>query len=299
MPPLMYDATRYTYDASPLCAYRFTGKERDGESGLDNFGTRYDSSSMGRFMSPDDLGLGQHPENPQSWNLYSYVTNNPLTLIDPTGQYVCDSATVTHSQCDNFQKGLDQAQTAANNLKDKYGADSSKYQDAQRAIDAYGKEGVDNGVTIAQGNVGSGEAETQVAGSTVTKTADNPNGQNIRVTFDKSSNLLSGADAGSLGGLGAHEGVHVADASDWVSSGFSPNANPSSFQTEMDAYRVEASIGEGLGAGSMGLSFGKRDINFSLPLNAAGSAAIGAMIRRQYPKYNLDAFSRNTKITRP
>jgi hypothetical protein len=32
----MYDATRYTYDASPLCAYKFTGKERDTESGLDN-----------------------------------------------------------------------------------------------------------------------------------------------------------------------------------------------------------------------------------------------------------------------
>jgi RHS repeat-associated protein len=31
----------------------FTGKERDAESGLDNFGARYMSSNMGRFMSPD------------------------------------------------------------------------------------------------------------------------------------------------------------------------------------------------------------------------------------------------------
>ncbi len=37
-------------DWSPL---HFTGKERDSESGLDNFGARYDSSSIGRFMSPD------------------------------------------------------------------------------------------------------------------------------------------------------------------------------------------------------------------------------------------------------
>ena len=36
----MYDATIYTYDA-PSCLPKFTGKERDTESGLDNFGKRY------------------------------------------------------------------------------------------------------------------------------------------------------------------------------------------------------------------------------------------------------------------
>jgi RHS repeat-associated protein len=30
-------------------AYKFTGKERDSESGLDNFGARYYASTMGRF----------------------------------------------------------------------------------------------------------------------------------------------------------------------------------------------------------------------------------------------------------
>ncbi len=34
----------------------YTGKERDSESGLDDFGPRYYASSMGRFMSPDDVG---------------------------------------------------------------------------------------------------------------------------------------------------------------------------------------------------------------------------------------------------
>jgi len=36
-------------------AYKFTGKERDFESGLDNFGARYMGSILGRFMSPDPL----------------------------------------------------------------------------------------------------------------------------------------------------------------------------------------------------------------------------------------------------
>ena len=35
--------------------YKFTGKERDAESGLDNFGARYDASSLGRFMTSDPL----------------------------------------------------------------------------------------------------------------------------------------------------------------------------------------------------------------------------------------------------
>ncbi|HKW57978.1 MAG TPA: RHS repeat-associated core domain-containing protein, partial [Candidatus Acidoferrum sp.] len=36
--------------------FKFTGKERDSESGLDNFGARFDSSSLGRFMTPDPIG---------------------------------------------------------------------------------------------------------------------------------------------------------------------------------------------------------------------------------------------------
>ncbi len=46
-------------------AYKFTGKERDSESGLDNFGARYDSSSMGRFMSPDGFYKDSHVGDPQ------------------------------------------------------------------------------------------------------------------------------------------------------------------------------------------------------------------------------------------
>ena len=66
-------------------AHLFTGKERDAESGLDNFGARYNSSDMGRFMSPDPYNAGAFLDAPQSWNAYSYVLNNPLNAIDPTG----------------------------------------------------------------------------------------------------------------------------------------------------------------------------------------------------------------------
>jgi RHS repeat-associated protein len=74
----------------------FTGKERDTESGLDYFGARYYGSNMGRFMSPDD-GTDQDLFEPQSWNLYSYVRNNPLTSVDADGKQVTVCSFVTNS----------------------------------------------------------------------------------------------------------------------------------------------------------------------------------------------------------
>jgi RHS repeat-associated protein len=65
---------------------KFTQKERDNETGLDNFVTRYYSSSAGRFTSPDDFLNDSHVSDPQSWNLYTYVRNNPLRYIDPDGR---------------------------------------------------------------------------------------------------------------------------------------------------------------------------------------------------------------------
>jgi RHS repeat-associated protein len=63
----------------------FTGKERDAETGLDYFGARYFSGAQGRFTSPDPDNLGAVKSDPQSWNAYGYVRNNPLRFTDPLG----------------------------------------------------------------------------------------------------------------------------------------------------------------------------------------------------------------------
>ena len=86
-------------DPSPM---HFTGKERDSESGLDNFGARYNSSQYGRFMSPDPLG--GRLIDPQTLNKYSYVRNNPLNLTDPTGlDFYLGCGTKDHSGCTQVQ----------------------------------------------------------------------------------------------------------------------------------------------------------------------------------------------------
>ena len=77
---------------------RSTAKERDAESGLDDFDARYYSSSVGRFMTPDwsaspsPVPYASLPY-PQSLNLYSYVQNNPLKSTDPTGHCTVDGET--------------------------------------------------------------------------------------------------------------------------------------------------------------------------------------------------------------
>lgn len=68
----------------------FTGKERDPETGLDDFGARYLSSHWGHWMSPDWSGTPvgvpyAHLENPQSLNLYAYVGGDPINGEDADG----------------------------------------------------------------------------------------------------------------------------------------------------------------------------------------------------------------------
>ncbi|MBI3662046.1 MAG: HNH endonuclease [Acidobacteria bacterium] len=83
--------------------YKFTGKERDAESGLDFFVARYYSSAYGRFLSPDEFTGGPEdafsssdplPPGPlpyaditnlQSLNKYAYTFNNPVRYTDPNG----------------------------------------------------------------------------------------------------------------------------------------------------------------------------------------------------------------------
>jgi RHS repeat-associated protein len=68
---------------------KFTGYERDGETGLDYAQARYYANVQGRFTSVDPENAGAYTNEPQSWNAYAYVHNNPLAFIDPLGLERC------------------------------------------------------------------------------------------------------------------------------------------------------------------------------------------------------------------
>jgi len=81
---------QYGYEPPPDgVRQKFTGYERDTETALDYAQARYHSSVQGRFTSPDLPFADQYEHDPQSWNLYAYVRNNPCSNNDPTGRNTC------------------------------------------------------------------------------------------------------------------------------------------------------------------------------------------------------------------
>lgn len=83
-----------TQTASPQAGFKvsrqFTGQIKDDESGLYYYNARYFDPELGRFIQPDtDI---PDMSNPQSYNRYSYVMNNPLRYTDPNGHRPLTSA---------------------------------------------------------------------------------------------------------------------------------------------------------------------------------------------------------------
>ena len=89
--------------------YKFTGKERDVETGYDYFGARYYDSRIGRWM-----GVDQMQEKYPGWTPYNYVMNNPMCFIDLLGMdpstYTDEDGNVTYVE-DDHKKDLYRQQT--------------------------------------------------------------------------------------------------------------------------------------------------------------------------------------------
>jgi RHS repeat-associated protein len=72
-------------DQFALTNFQYAGEQFDAETGLIYLRARYYDSSLGRFISRDPVYLGNQSET-QSYNPFIYVQNDPVNLVDPTGE---------------------------------------------------------------------------------------------------------------------------------------------------------------------------------------------------------------------
>lgn len=211
---------------------KFSGKVRDNETGLDWFEVRYDSSAQGRFTSPDPLGGTL--TDPQTLNKYSYVRNNPLSLTDPTGLYVCaDDKRGTETHCTSDQDIAFE--------KSRQGDLKSKDGNVVRGASSYGDPGKDNGVTVKFGDPGKGNDAVTSHGL-----GQDPSDSN-KMRAEETVTVKSGLSGSALDAAVGHEGSHVADAQNFAATAnangnFDVSKNLSQYQTEFKAYMNTNSI---------------------------------------------------------
>jgi|HubBroStandDraft_6_1064221.scaffolds.fasta_scaffold119022_3 RHS repeat-associated protein len=223
---------------APL-TYKFTGKERDSESGLDNFGARYNASTMGRFMTPDPLLNSGRPGNPQSWNRYAYVLNNPLKFTDPTGlwDWAPNTCASDDKKCNKkYQQNQQKFRDAIKDVqkaRDSYTKGSKEYNRLDASLKAYGTENDGNNVTVKFGSLpGSAAGNTALS-------ADDKGNLSFTVTLDPAK--LGNTAPEDVG----HEGTHVSDEENpWYAG--AGTLEP--FQLEYRGYQTSSWVAQGLGA---------------------------------------------------
>lgn len=86
---------------------QFTGYERDSETDLDFAQARFYACILGRFQSADPVAFeSDRLTDPQKINLYVYVRNNPLLLIDPSGETIDDSSLANNEKYQAWKKAF-------------------------------------------------------------------------------------------------------------------------------------------------------------------------------------------------
>ena len=80
--PTLFSIQHSTFSI-PNWTFTFSAKERDTETGLSYFGSRYYSSHLSIWLSVDPMS-GKYP----SFSPYVYCANNPVKLVDPNGEEI-------------------------------------------------------------------------------------------------------------------------------------------------------------------------------------------------------------------
>jgi RHS repeat-associated protein len=181
---------------------KFTGQIRDGETGLDFFGARYYGGALGRFTSPDDPLNDQSAQDPQSWNLYSYVRNNPLANIDPSGEDCITTSQTSTTLTVTTDRG-GSAETC-----------SGTYVNGTVDVNSYSYNPSSNGSSLSwsDNSINGGGAINFVSSSTATDNTDwGPGSSNMLGASQIGRTAIVGNGLGiGLGVIGAGVGAGIA-----------------------------------------------------------------------------------------
>jgi RHS repeat-associated protein len=187
---------------------KYTGKQRDDETGLDFSEARYFSSTQGRFTSVDPLMASASVYEPQSWNRYAYVQNNPCKHIDPTGlKEISAEDCQKDNRCVSVKVNViyDANANKGQGLTDKQKAQFEKTQ-LQKAKDEYGDAKIRLEVTYTEGRFDSSKGRI-VGGISADAINVLVTTQNLGTAAEAASQVRNGIAATAIDISRAGEGV--------------------------------------------------------------------------------------------
>lgn|GEM_PF-1860396 len=204
----------------------YTGHVNDPDTGLVYMQARYYDPAVGRFLTADPIKPAAG--NAFNFNRYSYVNNNPVVGIDPTGMYNCDTKN-SKADCAVVKRERERTQRARNS----YASHSPQAKALQKILDAVGTENDGNNVSIIFGAV-------------------DKYGSNAQTTYDKNAGILVkfdpkalqhnfSGDPTELAATFSHEGQHIVDETLLQRN---PTPGPERFQTEFNAYMSQSYINQ-------------------------------------------------------
>ena len=246
-----YGELWYNWQASSYNErFKFTGKERDTETGYDYFGARYYLSLLGIWLSPDPLA-NKYP----SISPYAYCGWNPLRYVDPNGKEICivgeDGVSTTY-------------------LKDMH----------YTGNDAFTKESIDKLNVINNITAGTGFMETLIESPldfSISMADSKIDGTLSTTSISDTEKQISAGRNASIEDLG-HELFHTYQ--------YANGQGGMSIYNEVEAYLFQAKLGYVLNNGS-GRSMLETVINTST--NAAYTDAVNTLLfGQQYDKQSFN-----------